>query len=130
MGIVSKIARQKSSWVFEAALQNNPLLCLGLLGKCVFLMQGPIMRRIHYLWLDPEAGTTSPITPTHTGRNTQRWGRQNRKVVSVLSQEAKSNTPKGPGGSGEGWGKKCPKDTPGWLEIFKYCGSECEAFGW
>ena len=40
MGIVSKIVRQKSSWGFEAAPQNNPLLCLGSWDKC-FPNTGP-----------------------------------------------------------------------------------------
>ena len=39
MGIVSKIVRQKS-WGFEAAPQNNPLLCLGSWDKC-FPNAGP-----------------------------------------------------------------------------------------
>lgn len=72
--MLSKNVRQKTSWVFVASLQNNPLLCLGSLGKRVFLTQGPIMQRTHYLWLAPSAGTTVPVTHTHAGRNARRWG--------------------------------------------------------
>ena len=109
MGVVSKIVRQKSSWVFEAALQNNPLLCLGLLGKCVFLKQGPIMRRTHYLWPDPNVGTASPLTHTHTGGTPEGGDGTNRNVVPVLSEKAKPNTLRG---LGEGVGETCPERYP------------------
>lgn len=116
MGVVSKTVRQMSSWVFEAALQNNPLLCLGLLGKCVFLQQGPIMRRTHYLWPDPNAGTASPLTHTHTGGTPEGGDGTNRNAVPGLSEKAKPNTLRGLGeGVGGDMPGKIPPDGLGYL---------------
>ena len=84
MGIVSKIVRQKSSWGFEAAPQNNPLLCLGSWDKC-FPNTGPYHVEITLLVARPRrwhslAAYTHPhhlhthTAYTHPHRNTGRWG--------------------------------------------------------
>ena len=108
MGIVSKIVRQKSSWGFEAAPQNNPLLCLGSWDKC-FPNAGPYHventllvarpRRWHSLaaYTHPHRShTPTPLTHTHTATRDGGDGRAG--VVPVLSEEAKSNTLPGSGG--------------------------------
>lgn len=119
MGLASKTVRQNSC-VSEAPLQNlHILLCLGWLGKHVFLTQCCTMKT-YYLWPVPNTGaalfrlhTPSQAVVNEGGDNANRKSRK----ASPLWYHAKL---KGQIKHCEGLGGK--EDVPRRLGVFKCCG--------